>query len=98
MNGGTQDDPVFPGSRGATHVVEWIDGLLLELRDGRLNDARAALESEGWRALNLDGIPPPIANQLHDALADAAEAMRRESVGEVEEALLVARSRFLPGA
>jgi hypothetical protein len=96
----SRGEDVFPGSRGAAHMVEWIDGVLLHLRDGRINDARAALEAEEWRALNLSGIPQPIINQAQESLDDAAEALGHPagSVGAAEEALLIARSRFLPGA
>ena len=101
MNGGSADaEPVFPGSRGAAHLVEWIDRVLLHLREGRMHDARAALEGEEWRALGLDGIPQPIRNQLDETLDAAARALREPdpSTGEAEEALLIARSRFMPGA
>ena len=100
MNGGADDEDIFPGSQGSAHLVDWIDGLLLHLRDGRINDARAALESEEWRALNLSGIPQPIVNQLADSLDHAAEALGHPagSVNDAEAALLLARSRFLPGA
>lgn len=101
MHGGPADgDPVFSGSQGSTHLVEWIDQLLLDLRDGRVNDARAALETEQWRGLNLAGIPQPILNQLAESLDHAAQAlaMPTGSADQAEAALLVARSRFLPGA
>lgn len=100
MNGGAADgDEIFTGSRGSAHLVEWIDQLLLDLRDGRVNDARAALETEAWRGLDLSGIPQPILNQLADSLDHAAEALAvpSGSVEAAEDALLVARSRFLPG-
>lgn len=98
--GAADGEEIFPGSRGSAHVVDWIDGLLLHLRDGRINDARAALESEEWRTLNLAGIPEPIRNQMQESLEAAAQALREDqpSPGEAEAALLVARSRFLPGA
>jgi hypothetical protein len=94
------EQTVFPGSQGSAHLVDWIDALLLHLRYGRINDARAALEAEEWRALNLSGIPQPIVNQAHESLAAAAEALAEPnaSPAEAEEALLIARSRFLPGA
>lgn len=101
MSGAAPDgEDIFPGSQGSAHLVEWIDRLLLQLRDGHLRDARAALEAEEWRALNLSGIPQPIVNQAHESLADAAEALAEPnaSPGAAEEALLIARSRFLPGA
>ena len=101
MSGVPSDgEDIFPGSQGSAHLVEWIDGLLLHLRDGRIHDARAALQAEEWRALNLSGIPQPIVNQAHESLAAAAEALAEPnaSPAEAEEALLIARSRFLPGA
>jgi hypothetical protein len=95
-----EEGPVFPGSQGAASVIEWIDRVLLDLRDGRINDARALLEGEAWRGLNLDGIPIPIRNQLQDSLSDATSALGgpHDSTADAEAALLVARSRFLPGA
>jgi hypothetical protein len=102
MNGHAVDggEDVFPGSRGSAHLVEWIDRLLMDLRDGRMHDARAALESEEWRTLNLSGIPQPIVNQLCESLDAAAEALQdhHASTGDAETALLVARSRCIPGA
>ncbi len=94
------DGPVFPGSRGAAGVVAWIDRVLQDLRDGRVNDARAMLESESWRALDLDDIPVPIRNQLDESLDRAAQALAHPAGASepAEEALLIARSRFLPGA
>jgi hypothetical protein len=94
------EGPVFPGSRGAAGVVAWIDRVLLDLRDGRVNDARAMLEGESWRALDLDGIPLPIRNQLHEALEHASDVLTHADATpqSAEEALLVARSRFIPGA
>lgn len=100
MHGAAQDgEDVFPGSRGSAHLVEWIDRVLIDLRDGRVNDARAALESEAWRTLNLAGIPDPIRNQMHESLEQAAEALQEDqpSPGKAEAALLTARSRFIPG-
>jgi hypothetical protein len=95
-----EGEDIFPGSRGSAHLVEWIDRMLLYLRDGRIHDARAALQAEEWRALNLSGIPQPIVNQAHESLAAAGEALDEPnpSPAEAEEALLIARSRFLPGA
>ncbi len=101
MHGGTADgEDVFPGSRGNAHLVEWIDGVLMDLRDGRVNDARAALESEEWRTLDLSGIPQPIRNQMQESLQAAARALQEDqpSAGDAEAALLMARSRFIPGA
>jgi hypothetical protein len=101
MNGGAADgEDVFPGSQGNAHLVEWIDRVLIDLRDGRVNDARAALESEEWRTLNLSGIPDPIRNQMQESLEAAAQALQEDqpSPGEAEAALLMARSRFILGA
>lgn len=94
------EQTVFPGSQGSAHLVEWIDGVLTYLNAGRVNDARAALEAEEWRTLNLDGIPQPIRNQVHESLQAAAESLAgpNASPGDAEEALLMARSRFMPGA
>jgi hypothetical protein len=94
------DEDVFPGSRGTAHLVEWIDRRLMDLRDGRVNDARAALESEEWRTLNLSGIPQPIVNQLCESLEAAGEALQdhHASTSDAETALLMARSRCIPGA
>jgi hypothetical protein len=90
---------IFPGSGAAAGLVAWIDRVLVELREGRLNDARGALEGETWRTPGLDaGLPRPILEQAHESLARAAEALASGSVGEAEEALLQARSRFMPGA
>jgi hypothetical protein len=93
------DGGTFPGSQGAANVVEWIDRVLVDLRDGRINDARALLEAREWRALDLSGIPRPIANQLQDGLEQAADALGEPAcdAGAAEEALLIARARFLPG-
>jgi hypothetical protein len=93
------DGGIFPGSLGSANLVDWIDRVLVGLREGRVNDARALLEGEAWRALPLDGIPVPIRNQLQDALYDAAAALAHPhgSAEAAEEALLVARARFLPG-
>lgn len=92
------EGPVFPGSQGAASVVSWIDRVLQDLRDGRVNDARALLDGEAWRGLDLGGVPVPIQHQLQDDLARAATALGdADSAGDAESALLVARSRFLPG-
>jgi hypothetical protein len=98
MNG-EADGGTFPGSQGSANLVDWIDRVLVDLREGRVNDARAMLEGESWRSLSLDGIPPPIRNQVQDALADAAAALAdpHGSPGAAEEALLIARARFMPG-
>lgn len=94
------DGGIFPGSQGAANLVEWIDRVLVDLREGRVNDARAMLQDDGWRALDMGGIPHPILNQLSASLADAAEALGEDdgSPGDAEAALLIARSRFMPGA
>ncbi len=99
MDDGTEG-PVFPGSQGAAGVVAWIDRVLLDLRHGRVNDARAMLEGQSWRALDLDGLPVPIRNQLHEALEHAAGLLTHADASpeSVDAALLVARARFLPGA
>ncbi len=91
---------VFPGSQGGANVIEWIDRVLVDLREGRINDARALLADDAWRALDMGGIPHPILNQLSASLADAAHALGDDeggSPGDAETALLIARSRFLPG-
>jgi len=94
------EQTVFPGSQGSAHLVEWIDGVLTDLNAGRVNDARAALQAEEWRALNLSGIPKPIVNQLCESLDAAAEALAapNASPADAAEALLIARSRCIPGA
>lgn len=94
-----REGPVFPGSQGGANVLAWIDRVLVDLREGRINDARAQLEGDGWRALDMHGIPHPILNQLSATLADAAHALAAEHAfsGDAETALLLARSRFLPG-
>ena len=93
-NGGT-----FPGSQGAANLVEWIDRVLVDLRQGRVNDARALLESQEWRSLDLSGIPGPIRNQMQESLEQAAEALGHHGGApeSAEEALLIARARFMPG-
>lgn len=91
---------IFPGSQAATALVRWIDRVLVELREGRLSDARAALGAETWRtATTVDGIPPPILEQVREDLASAVEALAEPhaAVEDAEAALLLARSRFLPG-
>lgn len=94
-----REGPVFPGSQGGTNVLAWIDRVLVDLRDGRINDARAQLDGDGWRAMDVEDIPHPILNQLSATLADAAHALsgERSSTADAEAALLLARSRFLPG-
>jgi hypothetical protein len=93
------DGPVFPGSGGSASLVEWVDGLLVALNEGRTDEVRTALQNEEWRTgWDLSGIPAPIQEQFAEALARAAEAMAGGSVDETQDALLIARSRFLPGA
>lgn len=91
---------IFPGSRGSAHLVAWIDRVLTHLRHGHVHDARAALEAAEWRTLDLGGIPRPIRNQLDEDLHRAAGVLAEPhaSPGAAEEALLIARSRCLPGA
>ena len=97
---GDADGGTFPGSQGAANLIEWIDRVLVDLRQGRVNDARAQLESQEWRGMDLSGIPQPIRNQMNEHLELAAEALAADdpATGDAEEALLIARSRFLPGA
>jgi hypothetical protein len=93
--------PIFPGSQAAANLVRWIDRVLVNLREGRMNDARAALEAETWRTdLAESGIPRPILEQARESLDEAADALARpEGAADVAEAaLLVARSRLMPGA
>lgn len=99
MHRDAEDGGIFPGSQGAANLVEWIDRVLIDLRAGRVNDARALLESEEWRSLDLSGIPVPIRNQVQDRLEHAAEALGHSSGSPdtAEEALLIARARFMPG-
>ena len=100
MTDGLENDgPVFPGSGGSASLVEWVDGLLVALNEGRTDEVRTALQNEEWRTgWDLSGIPAPIQEQFAEALARAAEAMAGGSVDETQDALLIARSRFLPGA
>jgi hypothetical protein len=102
MNGEAADPhSIFPGSQAGANMIGWIDHVLVELRDGRINDARAALEGETWRTpLNQASIPHPILEQVRESLEHAAEALAHEhgSAEDAEVALLQARSRFLPGA
>jgi hypothetical protein len=93
------DGGIFPGSQGAANLVEWIDRVLMDLRAGRVNDARALLEAEEWRALDMSGIPTPIRNQVQESLEQAAEALEHSGGAPetAEEALLIARARFMPG-
>ena len=89
----------FTGPQATANLVGWIDGVLMELREGRISDARGALEGETWRTARVDGgIPRPILEQARESLARAAEALALGAVDEAEAALLQARSRFMPGA
>ena len=89
----------FPGSQPAANLVGWIDHVLIDLREGRINDARAALEAETWRTESIEsGIPRPILEQARESLTRAAEALAHTDGQRAEEALLQARSRFMPGA
>ncbi|HEX8395707.1 MAG TPA: hypothetical protein VF665_25365 [Longimicrobium sp.] len=92
---------IFTGSQATASLVGWIDRVLMELREGRVNDARESLQGETWRTSGIeDGIPRPILEQCRDTLNDAAAALSADhpDVGAAEEALMIARSRFLPGA
>ncbi len=96
---GSDPHTIFTGSQATANLVGWIDGVLLDLRAGRLNDARGALEGETWRTARVeDGIPRPILEQARESLSRAAAALAEGAGGEAEEALLQARSRFMPGA
>jgi hypothetical protein len=101
VSDGTENEPVFPGSGGSASLVEWIDGLLVALNEGRTDEVRTALRNEEWRTgWDLSGIPAPIQEQLAESLTCAA-AVLGDSGGSVDaarEQLLIARSRFLPGA
>ncbi|HEX8432295.1 MAG TPA: hypothetical protein VF625_13485 [Longimicrobium sp.] len=89
---------IFTGSQATANLVGWIDGVLMELREGRINDARAALEGETWRTARVEsGIPRPILEQARESLRDAADALERGAQDDAETSLLQARSRFLPG-
>lgn len=91
---------IFTGSQATASLIAWIDRMLMDLRDGRVNDAREALQGEAWRTSRIeDGIPRPILEQARDALATAAEALslHQPDLAAAETALLMARSRFLPG-
>jgi hypothetical protein len=93
------DEPVFPGSGGSASLVEWVDGLLVALNEGRTEEVRTALQNEEWRTgWDLSGIPAPIQEQFAEALARAAEVLAGGSAEGAQEELLIARSRFLPGA
>jgi hypothetical protein len=100
VTGNYEAGPIFPGSQGAANLVGWIDRVLLDLRAGRINDARALLESEAWRAMDLSGLPDPIRHQIDGSLQDAAEALANPhgATDSAEESLLIARARLLPGA
>ena len=95
------DEPVFPGSGGSASLVEWVDGLLVALNEGRADEVRTALANEEWRTgWDLSGIPAPIQEQFAEALARASGALSGPggSADAAQEELLIARSRFLPGA
>jgi hypothetical protein len=95
---GADPHSIFTGSQATANLVGWIDGVLMELREGRINDARAALEGETWRTARVEsGIPRPILEQARESLLHAAEALALGTVEEAEAALLQARSRFMPG-
>jgi hypothetical protein len=92
---------IFTGSQATATLVGWIDRVLVELREGRIQDARVALEGETWRTEAIEaGIPRPILEQARENLQQAAQALGggRGDVAGAEAALLIARSRFLPGA
>lgn len=92
-------EEIFPGSEGGANLVAWIDRLLVDVREGRLDEARREIDSGRWRAeMDLTGVPRPIVDQAADTLAAAAAALRDGSTDAAAEALLLARSRFLPGA
>jgi hypothetical protein len=96
---GVDPHSIFTGSQATANLVGWIDGVLMDLREGRINDARGALEAETWRTGRVeDGIPRPILEQARESLSRAAESLAHGSAQEAEEALLQARSRFMPGA
>lgn len=98
-DGVENDEPVFPGSGGSASLVEWVDGLLVALNEGRTDEVRTALQNEEWRTgWDLSGIPAPIQEQFAKALARAAEVLAGGSAEGAQEELLIARSRFLPGA
>jgi len=64
-----------------------------------LDEVRTALQNEEWRTgWDLSGIPAPIQEQFAKALARAAEVLAGGSAEGAQEELLIARSRFLPGA
>lgn len=91
---------IFTGSQATASLIGWIDRVLVDLRDGRINDAREALAGETWRTDRIeDGIPRPILEQARDRLTAAGHALSadRPELADAEEALLMARSRFLPG-
>lgn len=96
-----EGEDVFPGSEGATSMVAWIDQRLVEVQEGRGEAALEAIESGRWRAeLDLAGLPPPILAQAAEALHAAAGTLRDPGApaDAAARALLLARSRFLPGA
>ena len=70
--------------------------MLVDLRAGRLPDARALPEDDGWRSLNMGGLPHPVLHPLAGAL-DRAAATLDDDAGYTKTVLLTARARFLPG-
>lgn len=92
--------PTFSVSGGATRIVEWLDGILLELRQGRVAGVREALEGARWRVeLDVGGIPPEILDETQRRIGLARDALRDPSgsIDAAEQALLMARAHFLPG-
>jgi hypothetical protein len=91
---------IFPGSEGAASLVAWLDRAIVTVREGPADSARAALEGDAWRSLDLTGIPEPILAQFRASLGLAADALRPpgESTEAAVEALLGARARLIPGA
>ncbi|HYJ80630.1 MAG TPA: hypothetical protein VEW03_13540 [Longimicrobiaceae bacterium] len=94
------DEPIFPGSGGAASIVEWLDRQLVDLRERGPAPVREALEGAGWRSgRDLSGIPQVVLEQTARTLAAAREALEGPyvRVDAAESAILLARSRFLPG-
>ena len=94
------ESPIFPGSEAGKHVIEWIDGLLTDLHDGRLDAARDALAADDWRGrVGASGVPAPILDLAAREIDAAAAALRAPtpSPEDAERALLSARAHFLPG-
>ncbi|MBV9775269.1 MAG: hypothetical protein JO040_15045 [Gemmatimonadetes bacterium] len=96
----TDPPPTFSGSDAGTRIVEWLDAVLLDLREERISAAREALEGAGWRDGAAPGsVPPEILEATRRRIDLAAAALREPdpSPGDAEQALLMARSHFLPG-